>query len=98
MKRLIFVALVVIISCDRVTNELSLQESPDIQLTDKTNPWFQSSIKELEQKRLVAEKIQNQLGAAKNIILFVGDGMSLTTVTASRIFEGPSQSLSGDFA
>jgi alkaline phosphatase len=96
MKRLIFIALVAIIGCDRAVNELSSQKGHEIQLTDKTNPWFQSSINELEQKRLVAEKIQNQLGAAKNIILFVGDGMSLTTVTASRIFEGQRKGLLGE--
>lgn len=27
-------------------------------------------------------------GRAKNVILFIGDGMSLTTVTAARILEG----------
>ncbi|NUS39781.1 MAG: alkaline phosphatase, partial [Lysobacter sp.] len=27
-------------------------------------------------------------GHARNVILFIGDGMSLTTVTAARIFEG----------
>jgi len=33
---------------------------------------------------------------AKNIILFVGDGMSLTTVAASRIFEGQLKGMSGE--
>ena len=33
---------------------------------------------------------------AKNIILFVGDGMSLTTVAASRIYEGQSKGQSGE--
>jgi alkaline phosphatase len=96
MKRLIFVALIAIIGCDNAEYEFSPQTTNDIQLTDKTNPWFQSSIKQLEQKRLAAEKIQNQLGAAKNIILFVGDGMSLTTVTASRIFDGQRKGLLGE--
>ena len=96
MKRLIFIALIAIIGCDNAEYEFSPQTTNDIQLTDKTNPWFQSSIKQLEQKRLAAEKIQNQLGAAKNIILFVGDGMSLTTVTASRIFDGQRKGLLGE--
>jgi alkaline phosphatase len=96
MKRLIFVALIAIIGCDNAEYEFSPQTTNDIQLTDKTNPWFQLSIKQLEQKRLAAEKIQNQLGAAKNIILFVGDGMSLTTVTASRIFDGQRKGLLGE--
>jgi alkaline phosphatase len=96
MKRLIFIALIAIIGCDNAEYEFSPQTTNDIQLTDKTNPWFQLSIKQLEQKRLAAEKIQNQLGAAKNIILFVGDGMSLTTVTASRIFDGQRKGLLGE--
>ena len=33
---------------------------------------------------------------AKNIILFVGDGMSLTTVAASRIYEGQTKGQSGE--
>lgn len=33
---------------------------------------------------------------AKNIILFVGDGMSLTTVAAARIYEGQSKGQSGE--
>jgi alkaline phosphatase len=33
---------------------------------------------------------------AKNIILFVGDGMSLTTVTAARIYQGQKQGQSGE--
>jgi len=30
----------------------------------------------------------NQAGAAKNIILFVGDGMGISTITAARILDG----------
>lgn len=96
MKRFIFIALVAIIGCDRAINELSSQKDNKIQLTDKTNAWFQSSEDQLEKKRLAAERIQNQVGAAKNIILFVGDGMSLTTVTASRIFDGQRKGLLGE--
>ena len=68
MKRLIFVALIAIIGCDSANKELSPPKSPDLQLTDKTNPWFQSSISELEKKRLAAKKIQNQMGAANEFI------------------------------
>ena len=35
-------------------------------------------------------------GRAKNVILFVGDGMSLTTVAAARIFEGQRKGASGE--
>ncbi len=35
-------------------------------------------------------------GEAKNIILFVGDGMSVATVTAARIYEGQKRSVDGE--
>ena len=34
--------------------------------------------------------------AAKNVILFIGDGMGVATVTAARIFDGQSRGLSGE--
>ena len=33
---------------------------------------------------------------AKNIVLFIGDGMSIATVTAARIYDGQSQGMSGE--
>ena len=41
-----------------------------------------------------ADRIANNKKKAKNVILFIGDGMGISTVTASRIFEG--QSLPGN--
>ena len=41
-----------------------------------------------------ADRIANNKKKAKNVILFIGDGMGVSTVTASRIFEG--QSLPGN--
>lgn len=34
--------------------------------------------------------------AAKNVILFIGDGMGVSTVTAARIFDGQSRGLAGE--
>lgn len=36
------------------------------------------------------------LNTAKNVILFIGDGMGVTTVTAGRIFDGQSKGMSGE--
>jgi len=36
------------------------------------------------------------LSTAKNVILFIGDGMGVTTVTAARIFDGQSKGMSGE--
>jgi len=35
-------------------------------------------------------------GKAKNVILFVGDGMGVSTVTAARIFDGQAKGMSGE--
>lgn len=35
-------------------------------------------------------------GGAKNVILFIGDGMGVSTVTAARIFDGQSKGLAGE--
>lgn len=48
------------------------------------NEWFLEGQHELADIR--AEKAQNK--KAKNVILFVGDGMGVSTVTAARILEG----------
>src|SRR6476469_10002619 len=42
-------------------------------------------------KNLVERK-----GVAKNVILFLGDGMGISTVTASRIYEGQTRGESGE--
>ena len=39
---------------------------------------------------------QLQSNRAKNIILFIGDGMGVSTVTAARIFDGQSQGMKGE--
>ncbi|MDP8916533.1 MAG: alkaline phosphatase, partial [Pseudomonadota bacterium] len=40
--------------------------------------------------------LKPRTGRAKNVILFIGDGMGLSTVVASRIFEGQSRRVDGD--
>ena len=40
--------------------------------------------------------INSQNKIAKNVILFIGDGMGVSTITAARIFDGQSKGLSGE--
>jgi alkaline phosphatase len=47
-----------------------------------------------ELKRLLADKPNNR--KARNIIIFIGDGMGVSTITAGRIFEGQQQGLDGE--
>ena len=55
----------------------------------KTNPWFK------EAKRIVKRKGSHGF-KAKNVILFVGDGMGVSTVTAARILEGQMKGMQGE--
>ena len=56
------------------------------------DPWFVAAQAALAE----AQKLTPLRGHAKNIILFVGDGMSTTTVTAARIFEGQRRGKPGE--
>ena len=52
--------------------------------------WFQAG------QDAIAKRQTADPASAKNIILFVGDGMSLTTVAAARILQGQQQGQSGE--
>ncbi len=54
--------------------------------------WFQDG------KMVVSERTRDVIRSrkAKNVILFVGDGMGVSTVTAARILEGQLQGLDGE--
>ena len=46
-----------------------------------------------------AQTLQPSSGKAKNLILFIGDGMGISTVTAARILEGQLRGVrTGSFA
>jgi alkaline phosphatase len=56
------------------------------------DPWYASGQAELA--RMLA--VQPNTGKARNIILFVGDGMGVTTVTAARIHDGQTRGETGE--
>lgn len=56
------------------------------------DPWFDAG-----QSALAARKQQRPINRnAKNIILFIGDGMDINTVTAARIFDGQQRGVDGE--
>jgi len=61
---------------------------PDYQAN---NPWFTSAVSKLSNK----PKFRNKSNA-KNVILFIGDGMGVSTVTAARILEGQLKGMQGE--
>jgi alkaline phosphatase len=57
--------------------------------------WFKAGKQSIHNNKLVNE-LPN-LRRAKNVILFVGDGMGISTVTAARILEGQQRGADGEF-
>lgn len=60
--------------------------------TADSDPWYQAGQAELQRRLAVA----NNNGQAKNVILFIADGMGIATITAARIFDGQSKGQSGE--
>lgn len=61
-------------------------------LTSGPEYWMKLGRSSIEEA-LNPEKIE---GVAKNGILFIGDGMGLSTITAARIFKGQLEGRSGE--
>lgn len=64
----------------------------DILTNQDNNQWYRDGLK-LVQDNLMVKPNTN---TAKNAILFVGDGMGITTVTATRILDGQMKGKSGE--
>jgi len=59
---------------------------------ESARSWFEAGRRALEE----AQARQVDTRRARNIVLFVGDGMSLTTVAAARVFAGQLRGASGE--
>ncbi|MBA6293961.1 alkaline phosphatase [Colwellia sp. MB3u-70] len=67
----------------------TLTQTQGSSLTATThNLWYEQGQSVLAQAALNTQSLVNTKGKAKNIILFVGDGMGISTVTATRILAG----------
>jgi len=62
-------------------------------LAENANTWQQQGKQALKQAQALHANAHQK---AKNVILFVGDGMGVSTITASRIFAGQQQGLKGE--
>ena len=65
-------------------------------LNSDSKPWFEAGNVAVANNSEELDKIVQQAGSAKNIILFVGDGMGVSTITASRILEGQNKGMMGE--
>jgi len=60
------------------------------------NVWFSDAQTKLAGAQVAASKVVTESGKAKNVILFVGDGMGISTITAARILAGQLQGEMGE--
>jgi len=73
---------------------VSHSSDQQVKVPQAENEWFKNASKHLA--KAIAQTHTTKRGAAKNIILFVGDGMGISTVTAARILEGQNRGQSGE--
>ena len=70
--------------------------SPSEIVNNTSNTWYVQGAESVEAAKMNAAQANNTRGAAKNIILFVGDGMGVSTVTAARILDGQNKGMQGE--
>lgn len=68
------------------------QSAPSALANQEKDHWFTLAEESL-QANLAKQPIK---GPAKNVILFIGDGMDPTTITVTRIYDGQTKGLSGE--
>ncbi len=71
---------------------LTLPAAGETPVAQAGDSYFQAAQQDL--RAILARK--PMLGRARNVILFIGDGMSVPTVTASRILEGQRRGVDGE--
>ncbi len=69
-------------------------EAFDILANTTANAWYTAG--QNKATRSATYDQTSEAGAAKNVILFVGDGMGISTVTAARILEGQLKGMAGE--
>jgi alkaline phosphatase len=73
-----------------VAQSIAAQTTAATELTPKQ--WFEQGRDQVQR----SAEVRQRLGAAKNVILIVGDGMGVSTVTAARILEGQQRGNPGE--
>lgn len=84
--------LCVLIATTTICSSIKAQTFYPAPTSESPEMWYASGQAEL-QRALARDFNTNR---AKNVILFVGDGMGITTVTAARIFDGQTQGSAGE--
>jgi len=77
--------------CEKINN----QRSESVPATTST-PTITGEKKPTRTEKNAQHPKINSTAPAKNLILFIGDGMGISTITAGRIFDGQSLGLKGE--
>ena len=70
----------------------SAQSTPVVRGPESVSDWYKAGEKFVRD----SERVNEDHRRAKNVILFVGDGMGISTVTAARILEGQQKGNPGE--
>lgn len=90
-KLLALTAVVTLAGCSSVDTQVSDRSVVDTQKTE-VNEWYSQG------QNAVVQRLASQINTnkAKNVILFIADGMGISTITATRIYDGQSRGESGE--
>ena len=89
-QRVLAVAVLFIFVCTSFAQ--TVQQPFPVKRTESAETWRHDGWNAIEQ----AKRQKIRTGKAKNVILFIGDGMGVSTLTAARIFEGQQRGESGE--
>jgi alkaline phosphatase len=96
-KRAAMVLALCVFSLEMLTSRAYLQvhttnQRHQVRRSESRDQWYADGQRAVEE----AKQLKANRGRARNVILFVGDGMGISTVTAARILEGQLRGESGE--
>jgi alkaline phosphatase len=96
-KRVAIALVLCALNLEMLTSTAYLQGQPadqrrPVKRAESRDQWYADGQRAVEE----AKRLRANRGQAKNVILFVGDGMGVSTVTAARILEGQLRGESGE--
>jgi len=83
-------------ACNKPAPIVSGEKTSSNLISQSDNSWYLQSAAKVEDIHQAVTNISRTRGGAKNIILFVGDGMSIATTTAARILDGQRKGMAGE--
>jgi alkaline phosphatase len=97
MKNIIVCSIAILVSACSANIGFSGADNLEIKDSRSAEQWYQQGSERVQKRKADLSKIKETVAKkAKNIIFVVGDGMGVSTLTATRIFVGQQQGLLGE--